>query len=112
MPSDPTPIMDTESVNAARRPDRSAYQPNSQPPSGRIRNPTAKIPAVFNSCAVGFSDGKNTLAKTILNAAEVYQSYHSIKLPSDPRITLPATDLVRGVSPACRWSSCMFLNPL
>ena len=63
MPSEPTPIMVTESVSAARRPDRSAYRPNSQPPSGRIRNPTAKIPAVFNSCAVGFPDGKNTPAK-------------------------------------------------
>ncbi len=52
MPSEPTPIKVTESVNAARRPNRSAYRPNIQPPSGRIRKPTAKMPAVFNSCAV------------------------------------------------------------
>ena len=44
MPSDPTPIMVTESVNAARRPNRSAYQPNIQPPSGRIRKPDREDP--------------------------------------------------------------------
>ena len=63
MPSDPAPISVTDSVSAARRPNRSAYLPNIQPPSGRIRKPTAKMPAVFSSCAVGFPDGKNTLAK-------------------------------------------------
>jgi len=52
MPSDPAPIRLTERVNAARRPNWSAYLPKIQPPSGRTRNPTAKMPAVFNSCAV------------------------------------------------------------
>ena len=63
MPSEPTPISVTDSVSAARRPYRSAYRPNIHPPSGRTRNPTAKIPAVFRSCAVGLPDGKNTPAK-------------------------------------------------
>ena len=57
------PIKVTERVKEARRPNRSAYHPNSQPPSGRIRKPTAKMPAVFNSCAVELPDGKNTPAK-------------------------------------------------
>jgi|KBSSwiStaDraftv2_1062776.scaffolds.fasta_scaffold1799724_1 hypothetical protein len=35
-----------------RRPNRSAYRPNIQPPSGQTRKSTAKMPAVFNSCAV------------------------------------------------------------
>ena len=47
MPREPMPIKVTESVNAARRPNRSAYLPNIQPPSGRTRKPTAKMPAVF-----------------------------------------------------------------
>ncbi len=52
IPRDPVPIKVTENVNAARRPNRSAYLPNIQPPNGRTRNPTARMPAVFNSCAV------------------------------------------------------------
>ncbi|MNI34260.1 hypothetical protein D3C73_882480 [compost metagenome] len=45
------------------RPCLSATRPKIQPPIGRIRNPAAKTPAVFTSCTVGLSDGKNAGAK-------------------------------------------------
>ena len=63
MPREPTPIKVTDSVSDARRPNRSAYRPKIHPPRGRTRKPTAKMPAVFSSCAVWFPEGKNTLAK-------------------------------------------------
>jgi len=63
MTSDPAAIIVTDRVSAARRPNRSAYRPRSQPPTGRMMKPTAKTPAVLSSCAVGLPLGKNTLEK-------------------------------------------------
>ncbi|MDQ1140541.1 hypothetical protein QE439_001922 [Pedobacter agri] len=58
--------------------------PNNHPPIGRIKNPTAKIPAVLSNCAVGLLFGKNIGEKYKANAEYVYQSYHSTKLPTEP----------------------------
>jgi len=63
MIADPTAMSMTDSVNALRRPNRSANRPSRYPPMGRIRKPTAKIPAVLRNCAVWSPDGKNVLAK-------------------------------------------------
>ena len=53
----------TVRVSAALRPLRSPTRPSSQPPTGRMKKPTAKMPAVFMSWAVGFPSGKNAPAK-------------------------------------------------
>jgi hypothetical protein len=53
----------TEINIALRRPCVSAIHPNSQPPSGRMKKPAAKIPAVFKSCVVRSPDGKKSDAK-------------------------------------------------
>ena len=47
----------------ARRPTRSAMRPNSQPPIGRMKKPTAKIPAVWSSWVVESPFGKKAGAK-------------------------------------------------
>jgi hypothetical protein len=49
----------TESAMDFFRPCLSAIVPNNQPPIGRIRKPTAKIPAVSSNCAFGLLFGKN-----------------------------------------------------
>lgn len=46
--------------SVALRPYRSAYRPMIRLPSGRIRKPMAKIPAVFNNWTVWFPSGKNS----------------------------------------------------
>lgn len=56
-------ISDTLRVSAGRRPRRSANRPSSQPPTGRMKKPTAKMAAVFSSCAVASPWGKNAAAK-------------------------------------------------
>ncbi|GAA3130308.1 hypothetical protein GCM10017687_52100 [Streptomyces echinatus] len=53
----------TVRVSAALRPLRSPTLPSSQPPTGRMKNPTAKMPAVFISWAVGLPLGKKAPAK-------------------------------------------------
>jgi len=37
--------------------------PNIQPPTGRIRKPAAKMPAVFSNWVVGFPEGKKAEEK-------------------------------------------------
>jgi len=61
--SDPAHIIRTEMIIEFLRPCRSAIQPNSQPPSGRMKKPTAKIPAVAKSWLVASPLGKNADAK-------------------------------------------------
>ena len=61
--SDPAHIMSTEIIIEVLRPCVSAIQPNSQPPSGRMKKPTAKMPAVARSWLVGSPLGKNAEAK-------------------------------------------------
>jgi hypothetical protein len=61
-------------------------RPNSQPPTGRIRKPTAKMPAVLSSCAVRSPLGKNAGAKYSEKAEYAYQSYHSTRLPTAPPV--------------------------
>ncbi|MGY3355425.1 hypothetical protein ACVWZK_002088 [Bradyrhizobium sp. GM0.4] len=61
--SDPAHISSTDSTIEFLRPCASAIQPNSQPPSGRMKNPTAKMPAVASNWLVWSPDGKNAAAK-------------------------------------------------
>ncbi|GAA2586467.1 hypothetical protein GCM10010411_19020 [Actinomadura fulvescens] len=53
----------TVAVRAALRPLRSPSRPSSQPPTGRMKKPTAKMPIVLRSCAVELPLGKNAEAK-------------------------------------------------
>ena len=46
-----------------RRPLRSASQPKTKPPIGRMTKPTAKIASVASSASVGVSSAKNWAAK-------------------------------------------------
>ena len=57
--SEPAHIMSTEIIMEMRRPRRSAIRPNSQPPTGRIKKPTANTPAVLNNWEVASPLGKN-----------------------------------------------------
>jgi len=61
--SEPPHIISTEIIMDVRRPCRSAMNPNSQPPSGRMKKPAAKMPAVLRSCEVRSPDGKKEEAK-------------------------------------------------
>ena len=61
--SDPAHIMSTEITIEFLRPCLSASHPNSQPPSGRMKKPTAKMPAVAMSWLVASPAGKNAAAK-------------------------------------------------
>ena len=51
-------IARTDQISACFRPKRSPTQPNSAPPTGRMRNPAAKVPNAASSEAVGSSAGK------------------------------------------------------
>jgi hypothetical protein len=53
----------TEMIIEVRRPCVSAIQPNSHPPRGRMKKPTAKMPAVASSWLVASPLGKNADAK-------------------------------------------------
>ncbi|MNE86031.1 hypothetical protein D3C80_1830900 [compost metagenome] len=55
--------MNTEMIIDTLRPRVSASQPKIQPPSGRMKKPTANTPAVANSCVVVSPLGKNDAAK-------------------------------------------------
>jgi len=46
-----TAMAATDAVSAARRPNRSPIWPNTAPPIGRIRKPTAKTPKAARICA-------------------------------------------------------------
>ncbi|GJE37882.1 hypothetical protein KHHGKMAE_1946 [Methylobacterium persicinum] len=46
-----------------RRPTRSPMRPKSHPPTGRMKNPTAKMPAVWRSWLVESPFGKKAGAK-------------------------------------------------
>jgi hypothetical protein len=61
--SDPAHIISTEMTIDVLRPWVSAIQPNSQPPNGRMKKPTAKIPAVARSWLVASPLGKKAEAK-------------------------------------------------
>jgi hypothetical protein len=50
-------------IIAVRRPCVSAIQPNSQPPSGRMKKPAANTPAALSSSVVRLPVGKNAEAK-------------------------------------------------
>ncbi len=77
-------MINTDKVIAILRPFLSAIVPNIHPPIGLIKKPTAKIAAVFSSCAVASPLGKKTGAKYNANAEYAYQSYHSTRFPTDP----------------------------
>ncbi len=51
------------------RPRRSAIRPNTMPPSGRIRNPTAKTASVDNSAETGLELSNTTAAMNGANTA-------------------------------------------
>ena len=53
----------TVRVSAALRPLRSPIRPSSQPPTGRMKKPTAKMPAVFMRLRGLMPSGKNESAK-------------------------------------------------
>ena len=61
--SDPPHIISTEITIEFLRPCVSAIHPKSQPPRGRMKNPTAKMPAVAISWLVASPEGKNAAAK-------------------------------------------------
>jgi hypothetical protein len=63
----PTAAVATVSVIDSLRPFVSAIQPNSQPPKGRARNPTAKTPSVFNTSETASPLWKNCEAKNGVN---------------------------------------------
>jgi len=63
MINDPNDINKTESVIEVLRPFLSPIDPNSQPPTGLIKKPTANIPAEFSNCAVELECGKKYGAK-------------------------------------------------
>lgn len=73
-------IRETVRVSAALRPLRSPIRPSSQPPTGRMKNPTAKMPMVFMRFAVSFPFGKNASAKYTAKVAYTNQSNHSTML--------------------------------
>jgi len=47
------------------RPTRSPSGPNTNPPSGRMKNAAAKIAKVFSRAAVSFPDGKKLAAMKV-----------------------------------------------
>jgi hypothetical protein len=61
--NDPVHIMSTEITIEFLRPCVSAIHPNSHPPSGRMKKPTAKMPAVAINWLVASPLGKNAAAK-------------------------------------------------
>ncbi len=61
--SEPKHIISTEMTIEVRRPTRSAMRPNSHPPIGRMKKPTAKMPAVCRSWLVESPFGKKAGAK-------------------------------------------------
>jgi hypothetical protein len=63
MNSEPAHIISTDRIIEVRRPTRSAMRPNSQPPIGRMKKPTAKMPAVCSNWLVVSPFGKKAGAK-------------------------------------------------
>ena len=61
--NEPVAMIETESVNAARRPFRSAKRPMTNDPRGRMKKPIAKTPAVAKSSAVWLLAGKKAPEK-------------------------------------------------
>ena len=62
MASPATVISVMASFSEAARPRRSASHPNTRPPSGRARNPTANTANELSSAAEAMFAGKNALA--------------------------------------------------
>ncbi len=67
--NEPPAIIIMVAASAAFLPYRSEKIPNTIPPNGRIKKPTAKIAKVANKDAVGSVEGKNCLAKKTANVA-------------------------------------------
>ncbi|GJE45991.1 hypothetical protein AEGHOMDF_5191 [Methylobacterium soli] len=61
--SEPAHIISTEITIEVRRPSLSAMRPKIQPPMGRMKKPTAKMPAVCSSWLVVSPFGKKAGAK-------------------------------------------------
>jgi hypothetical protein len=59
----PAAMSSIEVVMENRRPRRSASHPNTNPPMGRMKNPTANTARVDNRAPVGLSSTKNWAAK-------------------------------------------------
>ncbi len=62
MPSVDSDISTTTIANTRLRPIRSPSGPKKNPPSGRMKNATAKTANVLSSAAVPLTDGKNLSA--------------------------------------------------
>src|SRR3954447_16924487 len=71
----------TVSVIDSFRPFRSAIQPNSQPPNGLAKKPTAKTTSVLSTSETASSLWKNWEAKNGVSVEEAAQANHSIALP-------------------------------
>jgi hypothetical protein len=78
----PAAISSTESTSPPRRPARSVNPAINSPPSGRKKNPTAKIASVPSSADTLELLGKNCPAKNTEKIAYACQSNHSRVLPS------------------------------
>ena len=80
-------IASTDQMSACFRPKRSPTQPNSAPPTGRMRNPAAKVPNAARSEAVGSSAGKKCAPISRAKKPKRAKSYHSSTLPTTPAMT-------------------------
>jgi hypothetical protein len=69
-PITPTPIRANEASMAGLRPSRSPRRPNTNAPSGRVRNPAPKVASDASKLAPGVSDGKK--ARPIWAAKNAY----------------------------------------
>src|SRR5699024_1674585 len=64
-----------------RRPRRSASRPNTSPPTGRMKNPTANTSIAESTADTLSAAWKNSPAKYVVKIAKTLQSYHSSALP-------------------------------
>jgi hypothetical protein len=65
----PTAAVPTDRVIAVRRPLRSPTQPNTNPPKGRARKPTANTASVDSTADTGSPSSKNRPAKKVAKIA-------------------------------------------
>ncbi|CAE6967661.1 hypothetical protein R75471_07184 [Paraburkholderia domus] len=63
MPTVPMPMIASVATSAFLRPMRSPRWPNTRPPNGRAKNPTAKVPNEASVAKNGSLPGKNSLPK-------------------------------------------------
>ncbi len=71
-----------------RRPYLSARGDSTIEPIGRMTKPRANVASVASSDVIALPDGKNWAAKTLESSPYIVQSYHSMKLPIKPPITV------------------------